>query len=124
MLAPQLELSSGEDRYQREPTHGETPERIFDRRWALSMLDRADAVADHAPSCRLTCREILADDLSQVEERQTAIRRANASNASRLLAQFLGRHTSIPADFAVVRGRCVMHYPSVRHSLHKDAQLH
>src|SRR5207248_2215705 len=39
MLAP-LEFSSGEDRYQREPAHDETPERIFERRWALSLLDR------------------------------------------------------------------------------------
>jgi RNA polymerase sigma-70 factor (ECF subfamily) len=35
-----FEISSGEQRYQREPAHVETPERIFERRWALSMLDR------------------------------------------------------------------------------------
>jgi len=35
-----LEFSSGEERYQREPGHDETPERIFERRWALSMLER------------------------------------------------------------------------------------
>src|SRR5690348_10304074 len=35
-----LEFSSGEVRYQREPAHEETPERIFERRWALSVLDR------------------------------------------------------------------------------------
>jgi RNA polymerase sigma-70 factor (ECF subfamily) len=35
-----LEFSSGEGRYQREPSHDETPERIFERRWALSVLDR------------------------------------------------------------------------------------
>lgn len=34
------EFSSGEERYQREPAHDETPERIFERRWALSVLDR------------------------------------------------------------------------------------
>ncbi len=34
-----LEFSSGEERYQREPAHDETPERIFERRWALSLLD-------------------------------------------------------------------------------------
>jgi RNA polymerase sigma factor (sigma-70 family) len=39
LLQP-LEISSGEERYQREPAHDETPERIFERRWALSMLDR------------------------------------------------------------------------------------
>ena len=35
-----LEFSSGEERYQREPAHDETPECIFERRWALSVLDR------------------------------------------------------------------------------------
>jgi RNA polymerase sigma factor (sigma-70 family) len=35
-----LEFSSGEERYRREPGHDETPERIFERSWALSVLDR------------------------------------------------------------------------------------
>ena len=35
-----LEFSACENRYQREPAHDETPERIFERRWALSVLDR------------------------------------------------------------------------------------
>ncbi len=35
-----IEISSGEESYQREPAHNETPERIFERRWALSLLDR------------------------------------------------------------------------------------
>ena len=35
-----LEFSSGVERYQRETAHDETPERIFERRWALSLLDR------------------------------------------------------------------------------------
>jgi DNA-directed RNA polymerase specialized sigma24 family protein len=39
MVVP-LEFSSGEERYQREPAHDETPEWIFERRWALSVLDR------------------------------------------------------------------------------------
>jgi RNA polymerase sigma-70 factor (ECF subfamily) len=39
MVVP-LEFTSGEERYQREPAHDETPERIFERRWALAMLDR------------------------------------------------------------------------------------
>jgi hypothetical protein len=36
-----LEFSSGEDRYQREPAHDETPERIFDSR--LIGNDRVSA---------------------------------------------------------------------------------
>ena len=39
MVVP-LEFSTGEERYQREPAHGETPERIFERRWALCILER------------------------------------------------------------------------------------
>ncbi len=39
VLVP-LEFSSGEERYQHEQAHDETPERIFERRWALSVLDR------------------------------------------------------------------------------------
>jgi RNA polymerase sigma-70 factor (ECF subfamily) len=39
MVVP-LEFSSAEERYQREPADDETPERIFERRWALSVLDR------------------------------------------------------------------------------------
>jgi RNA polymerase sigma-70 factor (ECF subfamily) len=35
-----LEFPAGEERYQHEPAHDETPERIFERRWALSVLDR------------------------------------------------------------------------------------
>ena len=35
-----IECSSGEERYQREPAHDQTPERIYERRWALSLVDR------------------------------------------------------------------------------------
>jgi RNA polymerase sigma-70 factor (ECF subfamily) len=36
-----LESSSLEQRYQLEPAHSKTPERIFEQRWAQAMLDRA-----------------------------------------------------------------------------------
>lgn len=35
-----LDLSAAETRYQHEPAHGATPERIFERRWALVLLDQ------------------------------------------------------------------------------------
>ncbi len=35
-----LEITSGEERYLHEPSHDQTPERIFERRWAVSVLDR------------------------------------------------------------------------------------
>jgi RNA polymerase sigma-70 factor (ECF subfamily) len=50
-----LEFSSGEERYQREPAHDQTPERIFERRWALLVLDRVveklrDEFIQHGPT--------------------------------------------------------------------------
>jgi RNA polymerase sigma-70 factor (ECF subfamily) len=36
-----LDVAEGESRYRREAAHDETPERIYDRRWALSLIDRA-----------------------------------------------------------------------------------
>ena len=38
-----FEISGGEERYIREPAHGESPERIFERRWARTLLDAAEA---------------------------------------------------------------------------------
>ncbi len=35
------QFAAAEGRYLREPAHQETPERIYERRWALSVLDRA-----------------------------------------------------------------------------------
>ncbi len=35
-----LEISCGEERYEHEPVDSETPERIFERGWALSVLGR------------------------------------------------------------------------------------
>ncbi|MCC6362656.1 MAG: sigma-70 family RNA polymerase sigma factor [Bryobacterales bacterium] len=36
-----FEINSGEERFEREPRDEETPERIYERRWALSVLERA-----------------------------------------------------------------------------------
>ena len=35
-----LDFQDGETRYSKEPAHDWTPERIFERRWALTLLDR------------------------------------------------------------------------------------
>jgi RNA polymerase sigma factor (sigma-70 family) len=35
-----IDFAEGEARYQREPADNWTPERVFDRRWALTLLDR------------------------------------------------------------------------------------
>src|SRR5215510_13513693 len=35
-----FDIRGGEEIYRREPAHNETPEKIFERRWALALLDR------------------------------------------------------------------------------------
>jgi RNA polymerase sigma-70 factor (ECF subfamily) len=38
-----LDLATGEDRYALEPAHELTPEKIYERRWALTLLDQTVA---------------------------------------------------------------------------------
>lgn len=46
-----LDFGHGEERYRREPSHVETAERIFERRWALTVLERTlDALREEARS--------------------------------------------------------------------------
>ncbi len=35
-----IDFDGAEDRYTHEPAHDETPERLFERRWALALLER------------------------------------------------------------------------------------
>jgi RNA polymerase sigma factor (sigma-70 family) len=42
-FALSLDFSSGEQKYQLEPAHETTPEKIFERRWALTLLDKVMA---------------------------------------------------------------------------------
>ena len=49
-----LDFSAGEERYQLEPVDGWTPERLFERRWTLELLDQAlaDLESDYRDSGR------------------------------------------------------------------------
>jgi RNA polymerase sigma factor (sigma-70 family) len=49
-----LDFAGADDRYAREPAHDDTPERLFDRRWALDLLDRtlAELRAEYEESGR------------------------------------------------------------------------
>jgi len=67
-----LNFESGESRYSQEPSHDTTPEKAFERRWALLVLERA---------------------LSKLREQYTA---AGKGEAFEKLAGFLGGEKSIP----------------------------
>jgi len=61
--AMSLEFENAEGRFQLEPATDETPERVFDRRWALTLLDRVLA--------RLRTEMIRADKEAQFERLKT-----------------------------------------------------
>jgi RNA polymerase sigma factor (sigma-70 family) len=56
-----LDFESGEARYLREPAHDWTPQRIFERRWALTLLDRTLTALrkEHADSGKLALFEAM-----------------------------------------------------------------
>jgi RNA polymerase sigma-70 factor (ECF subfamily) len=60
-----LDLPAGERRYAREPWHELTPERAFDRRWALTLLEQAHGRLrqEYAKAGKLPLFEHLKPDL-------------------------------------------------------------
>src|SRR5262245_8408406 len=56
-----LNFEDGEARYQREPSHDWTAERIFERRWALTLLDRtlSRLRQEHAAAGKLPWFDVL-----------------------------------------------------------------
>jgi len=55
-----FDIATAESIYVREPSHNETPERIYERRWARAVLDRVygrlrDAMAPPTPAQRERC---------------------------------------------------------------------
>jgi RNA polymerase sigma-70 factor (ECF subfamily) len=58
-IALTLELEGAEGRYRQEPRDDLTPERLYDRRWALAVLERA--LATLRAECRAKGREAFLD---------------------------------------------------------------
>ena len=93
-----LEIEHAEGRFQREPPTDETPERVFDRRWALTLLDRvmsrlqAEAAArndTHSPFDRL--KTYLTGDEPQLSYAQTAFELGMSEGAVKVAVHRLRR---------------------------------
>jgi RNA polymerase sigma-70 factor (ECF subfamily) len=73
-----LEFENAEGRFQLEPATNETPEKLFDRRWAITLLDRAlsrlraEMVRDGKALQFDHLKTYLIGDLPQVSYAQTA----------------------------------------------------
>jgi RNA polymerase sigma-70 factor (ECF subfamily) len=66
-----LDFDDGESRWSREPAHDDTPERLFDRHWALTLLDGVlkQLEAEHAATGRQKQFELLKSALAGDRER-------------------------------------------------------
>ncbi len=92
-----LDDDSVEDRYRHEPQHDETPERLFERRWALTVLEQAMArlANEYAAlgKTRLfeTLKPVLGGDRAELPHRQIAARLDLTENALNLSLHRLRR---------------------------------
>lgn len=92
-----LDQHQAEGRFALEPRTNETPERIFDRRWALALLDRALA--------RL----------------RAETRAAGKSRHFELLSPFLSRDTE-PGDYATIADQLKLSAEAVAVAVHRLRQ--
>jgi RNA polymerase sigma-70 factor (ECF subfamily) len=81
--AQQFDWESGESRFLTEPAHQMTPEHLFERQWAIALLDRvlARLKDEHAEAGKLALFEALQPFLSV--DRETA----NYADAARQLSR-------------------------------------
>jgi RNA polymerase sigma factor (sigma-70 family) len=93
-----LELEGAEGRFQLEPPSDETPERIFDRRWALTLLDRvmsrlkAEGVRAGKTSQFEGLKTYLTGDQPQLTYAQTASELGISEGAAKVAVHRLRRH--------------------------------
>jgi len=92
-----LDDESIENRYSLEPTHDETPERLFERRWALTVLERAmnrlGAECDTSARAALfdAVRSLIGGDRADLPHSMLAARLGMIENAFNLALHRLRR---------------------------------
>jgi RNA polymerase sigma factor (sigma-70 family) len=93
-----LEFESAEGRFQLEPASSETPEKIFDRRWALTLLDRvlsrlkAEMVSHGREAQFDRLKAYLTGDQPQLSYAETAADVGMSEGAVKVAVHRLRRH--------------------------------
>lgn len=93
-----LEFESAEGRFQMEPASNETPEKMFDRRWALTLLDRvfsrlqAEMVRSGREAQFDRLKAYLTGDQPQLSYAQTAGDLGMSEGAVKVAVHRLRRH--------------------------------
>lgn len=92
-----LDFDDGESRWHREPSHDDTPERLFDRQWAMTLLDGvlAELRTEYETSDRAQLFEqlkgALAGDRDRLPYNEIAAALAMSTEAARQAATRLRR---------------------------------
>jgi RNA polymerase sigma factor (sigma-70 family) len=92
-----LEIETAEGRFQMEPPSDDTPERVFDRRWALTLLDRvmsrlkAETSRSGKPSQFDRLKTYLTGDQPQPSYAQTAFELGMSEGAVKVAVHRLRR---------------------------------
>jgi DNA-directed RNA polymerase specialized sigma24 family protein len=105
ILALSLEFENAEGRFQLEPATDETPERVFDRRWAITLLDRvlsrlrAEMVRDGKALQFEHLKTYLVGDLPQVSYAMSAAALSMSEGAVKVAVHRLrGRYRDLVRD--------------------------
>jgi hypothetical protein len=100
-----LEFENAEGRFQLEPATDETPERVFDRRWAITLLDRvlsrlrAEMVRDGKALQFEHLKTYLVGDLPQVSYAMSAAALSMSEGAVKVAVHRLrGRYRDLVRD--------------------------
>src|SRR2546427_330845 len=81
------DAKAAEDRYQQEPADESSPERLYERRWALTVLDRAQAnlkaefAADGKSELYETLKIFLSGEKVEQSQAQLAARLGKSTDA-------------------------------------------
>ena len=92
-----LDAENAEDRYQKEPADEFTPEKLYERRWALTALDRAQAclkaefAADNKSDLYEALKIFISGRIPDLTHAQVAARLGKSADAIRCAVQRLRR---------------------------------
>lgn len=93
-----FDIESGEERYQLEPSHELTPEKIFERRWAMTLLDKTMA--------RLRDEFARSDKLAMFEQLKGHLGQGGAAPYREVAEQLGMNETAVKVAAHRMRKRC------------------
>jgi RNA polymerase sigma-70 factor (ECF subfamily) len=97
LIITSLDVEQAEDRLQMEPPSNETPERVFDRRWALTLLERVmsrletELIHSNKRAQFNTLKAYLTGDQPQLSYAETALQLGTSEGAVKVAVHRIRR---------------------------------